>query len=40
MTYAIVGPGQSARRSSGKIIIDVTNGFILPPKVQQAEYQG
>ncbi len=25
---------------SGKIIIDVTNGFVLPPEVQQAEYQG
>ena len=25
---------------SGKIVIDVTNGFMLPPEVQQAEYQG
>jgi 8-hydroxy-5-deazaflavin:NADPH oxidoreductase len=25
---------------SGKIIIDVTNAFMLPPAVQQAEYQG
>jgi 8-hydroxy-5-deazaflavin:NADPH oxidoreductase len=33
----------SARRSkdwSGKIVIDVTNAFTLPPEVQQAEYQG
>jgi 8-hydroxy-5-deazaflavin:NADPH oxidoreductase len=25
---------------SGKIVIDVTNGFMLPPEVQRAEYQG
>lgn len=25
---------------SGKIVIDVTNGFMLPPEVQQAVYQG
>jgi 8-hydroxy-5-deazaflavin:NADPH oxidoreductase len=25
---------------SGKIVIDVTNGFMLPPEVQQAEYNG
>ncbi|MGH7103349.1 MAG: NADPH-dependent F420 reductase [Acetobacteraceae bacterium] len=25
---------------SGKIVIDVTNGFMLRPEVQQAEYQG
>jgi hypothetical protein len=25
---------------SGKIVIDVTNDFMLPPEVQQAEYQG
>jgi 8-hydroxy-5-deazaflavin:NADPH oxidoreductase len=25
---------------SGKIVIDVTNGFMLPPEVQQAEYGG
>ena len=25
---------------SGKIVIDVTNGFMLPPEVQEAEYQG
>jgi len=25
---------------SGKIVIDVTNGFMLPPEVQQAEYHG
>jgi 8-hydroxy-5-deazaflavin:NADPH oxidoreductase len=25
---------------SGKIVIDVTNGFMLPPEVQQAEYRG
>ena len=25
---------------SGKIVIDVTNAFMLPPEVQQAEYQG
>ena len=25
---------------SGKIVVDVTNGFMLPPEVQQAEYQG
>ena len=25
---------------SGKIVIDVTNGFMLPPQVQQAEYRG
>jgi 8-hydroxy-5-deazaflavin:NADPH oxidoreductase len=25
---------------SGKIVIDVTSGFMLPPEVQQAEYQG
>jgi 8-hydroxy-5-deazaflavin:NADPH oxidoreductase len=25
---------------SGKIVIDVTNGFTLPPEVQQAEYRG
>jgi 8-hydroxy-5-deazaflavin:NADPH oxidoreductase len=25
---------------SGKIVIDVTNGLMLPPEVQQAEYQG
>ena len=25
---------------SGKIVIDVTNAFLLPPEVQQAEYRG
>jgi 8-hydroxy-5-deazaflavin:NADPH oxidoreductase len=25
---------------SGKIVVDVTNGFMLPPEVQQAEYHG
>jgi hypothetical protein len=25
---------------SDKIVIDVTNGFMPPPDVQQAEYQG
>jgi len=25
---------------SGKIVIDVTNGFMLPPEVQEAEFQG
>lgn len=25
---------------SGKIVIDVTNGFMLPPVVQEAEFQG
>jgi predicted dinucleotide-binding enzyme len=25
---------------SGKIVIDVTNGFMLPPVVQQVEYEG
>ena len=25
---------------SGKIVVDVTNGFMLPPEVQQAEYNG
>ena len=25
---------------SGKIVVDVTNGFMLPPEVQEAEYQG
>jgi 8-hydroxy-5-deazaflavin:NADPH oxidoreductase len=25
---------------SGKIVIDVTNGFMLPPQVQQTEYHG
>jgi 8-hydroxy-5-deazaflavin:NADPH oxidoreductase len=25
---------------SGTIVIDVTNAFLLPPEVQQAEYQG
>lgn len=25
---------------SGKIVIDVTNGFMLPPEAQQVEYQG
>lgn len=25
---------------SGKIVVDVTNGFMLPPEVQQTEYQG
>ena len=25
---------------SGKIVIDVTNAFMLPPEVQQAQYQG
>ncbi len=25
---------------SGKIVVDLTNGFMLPPEVQQAEYQG
>lgn len=25
---------------SGKIVIDVTNGFMLPPEVQKAEFQG
>jgi 8-hydroxy-5-deazaflavin:NADPH oxidoreductase len=32
--------GALLRDWSGKIIIDVTNGFMLPPAVQQAEYQG
>jgi predicted dinucleotide-binding enzyme len=25
---------------SGKIVVDITNGFMLPPEAQQAEYQG
>ena len=25
---------------SGKIVIDVTNGFLLPPEVQEAEFHG
>ena len=25
---------------SGKIVVDVTNGFLLPPHVQETEYQG
>ena len=25
---------------SGKIVVDVTNGFMLPPEVQEAEFQG
>ena len=25
---------------SGKIVVDVTTGFMLPPEVQQAEYRG
>jgi predicted dinucleotide-binding enzyme len=32
--------GAVRRDWSGKIVIDVTNGFMLPPEVQQAEYQG
>jgi predicted dinucleotide-binding enzyme len=32
--------GAMLRDWSGKIVIDVTNGFMLPPEVQQAEYQG
>jgi predicted dinucleotide-binding enzyme len=32
--------GAMRREWSGKIVIDVTNGFMLPPEVQQAEYQG
>ena len=25
---------------SGKIVVDITNGFMLPPEVQEAEFQG
>ena len=32
--------GAVLRDWSGKIVIDVTNGFMLPLEVQQAEYQG
>jgi 8-hydroxy-5-deazaflavin:NADPH oxidoreductase len=32
--------GEVLKDWSGKIVIDVTNGFMLPPEVQQAEYQG
>lgn len=32
--------GAVLRDWSGKIVIDATNGFMLPPEVQQAEYQG
>jgi 8-hydroxy-5-deazaflavin:NADPH oxidoreductase len=32
--------GAALQDWSGKIVIDVTNGFMLPPDVQQAEYQG
>ena len=32
--------GAALRDWSGKIVIDVTNGFMLPAEVQQAEYQG
>ena len=32
--------GAVRRDWSGKIVIDVTNGFMLPPEAQQAEYQG
>ena len=32
--------GALRRDWSGKIVIDVTNGFMLSPEVQQAEYQG
>ena len=32
--------GALRRDWSGKIVIDVTNGFMLPPEVQQAEYHG
>ncbi len=32
--------GAALQDWSGKIVIDVTNGFMLPPEVQQAEYQG
>jgi 8-hydroxy-5-deazaflavin:NADPH oxidoreductase len=32
--------GAMLRDWSGKIVVDVTNGFMLPPEVQQAEYQG
>jgi predicted dinucleotide-binding enzyme len=32
--------GAARQDWSGKIVIDVTNAFTLPPEVQQAEYQG
>jgi 8-hydroxy-5-deazaflavin:NADPH oxidoreductase len=32
--------GAMLRDWSGKIVIDVTNGFMLPPEVQRAEYRG
>jgi predicted dinucleotide-binding enzyme len=32
--------GAMRKNWSGKIVIDVTNAFMLPPEVQQAEYQG
>ena len=32
--------GALLRDWSGKIVIDVTNGFMLPPAMQQAEYNG
>ena len=32
--------GALRRDWSGKIVIDVTNGFMLPPEVQEAEFHG
>jgi 8-hydroxy-5-deazaflavin:NADPH oxidoreductase len=32
--------GAALQDWSGKIVIDVTNAFTLPPEVQEAEYQG
>ena len=32
--------GAMRKNWSGKIVIDLTNAFMLPPEVQQAEYQG
>jgi 8-hydroxy-5-deazaflavin:NADPH oxidoreductase len=32
--------GAVLRDWSGRIVIDVTNGFMLPPEVQEAEYRG
>jgi predicted dinucleotide-binding enzyme len=36
----LVAVGAVLQDCSGKIVIDATNGFMLPPEVQQADYQG
>jgi predicted dinucleotide-binding enzyme len=39
-SVAFKGVGALRDDWSGKIVIDVTNGFMLPPEVQEAEFHG